>query len=46
MVTTRDDQVNILRHLLYNVVGIDRNDTDHPVTVCFEENTLKSIADF
>ena len=46
MVTTCNDQVNILRHLLYNVLNIDRNDIDHAVLVCFEENDLDTIADF
>ena len=46
MVTTRDERVNILRHLLFNVLDIDRNDTDHAVIKCFDENNLKTIADF
>ena len=46
MVTTCDDQVNILRHLLYNVLNIDRNSANHAVIVCFDGNDLKTIADF
>ena len=46
MPITRDDQTNILRHLLYNVLNIGRNNVDHAILVCFEENKIKTIADF
>ena len=46
MVTTRDEQVNILRHLLFNVLNIDRTDTEHSVIKSLEQNDIKTIADF
>ena len=46
MVTTCDEQVNILRHLLFNVLNIDRNDTEHAVIKRLEQNNIKTIADF
>ena len=46
MVTTRDEQVNILKHLLFNVLGFDENDTEHPVVKSLTENDIKTVSDF
>ena len=46
MVTTRDEQVFFLRHLLFNVLNIDRTDTEHSVIKSLAQNDIKTIADF
>ena len=46
MVTTRDEQVNILKHLLFNVLSFDENDTEHPVVKSLTENDIKTVSDF
>ena len=46
MPTTRDDQIKILQHLLYEVLNIDPADTDHAVLKCFKENDITNIDHF
>ena len=46
MVSTRDEQVNILKHLLFNVLSFDENDTEHPVVKSLTENDIKTVSDF
>ena len=46
MVTTFEEQVNILKHLLFNVLSFDEADTEHPVVQSLAQNDIKTIADF
>ena len=46
MVTTCDEQVNILRHLVFNVLKNDKTETEHSVIKSLAQNDIKTIADF
>ena len=46
MPITRDDQTNILRHLLYNVLNIDKKESAFAIIQCFTDNDIKNIDDF
>ena len=46
MVTTHEQQVNILKHLLFNVLSFDEADTEHPVVKSLRQNDIKTVSDF
>ena len=45
MVTTRQEAIDILSHLITVVLGVGDNMT-HPIRICFIDNEVESIDDF